>query len=665
MKKCLYTLLFLMSLPLLVFATDVAPPTFQVVGVDTALRPDIVVGVVMEATSPQHFKVEVNGHEAAFQFKAAQESLLKKTVILIDSSLSLSAYNFNRIKMSASRFIQNISDSHSVGVYSFHDNLVQHCDFSTDKARLLQCIASIQRGGNFSRLYSALSEIKEKLKSNVWNQYNSIFLLSDGFDEKSTIDEIQAVKNISSANIKVFSDGYSNVDKFYLEKLKFLSKQTNGAFSQFGNPPILPENIPGKNAILLKFIVRMDSDFFKAENQLSILNTSTNQRINITILLPDHGYQNVKSNFSFWKNILWVIFILLAVFLIAFFLLRWMRNKLEEQRDPFANQNTELQQLDRPSAVKKKATGWSSFFMQFLWRNERIILMLSGGGSLSAYRRNRSASHHSFFARLVFDRKIHTRRKKLALHVPELQSLLDTFHKEVQGAQDSVLRSGINLNELKSTDLFADLFLLRTGNSPFELDQAIKNIYNLDQDRILKLIPYMIHVAKESEGVEKDINLNLIKEMALNLNLNIDEARDVNHLDAWWNKSKSLMTVKEQKVGDILFQNSFTSGDKITFFYQEKNSLLQFDAIHLRTEADAIIISTDRKFILDSIFCFYKANIKPEENMMVFNDYYFVQLLEIYTNKQNLYEMTMKIPKTEDGVDREVIAILELLFGDK
>ncbi|MCP4135792.1 MAG: VWA domain-containing protein [bacterium] len=256
-------------------------------------------------------------------------------------------------------------------------------------------------------------------------------------------------------------------------------------------------------------------------------------------------------------------------------------------------------------------------------------------------------------------------QKRITKTVPGLKEILDAFEDDIAEHEKDIIGIKTYDDSDSDFDLFADIFLNNKGKMNVEMNQILNAIFNLDSNKISKLIPFMIHVVKDSSGFEKDNNLNLLKEMAQNLNLSLDTENDINHLEEWWNKNKEKVNAEIKKQNENKSFEKFQKDENLLFYFIEDNNIREGTGSVVTANNEEFIVLSDSKILLDTILCFYRINANSNSTTVSLDDYYFLQLHEISKEKNKTYRLKSLRISSEQMENEDVKKIVNFLLVNK
>ena len=78
------------------------------------------------------------------------------TAILVDTSRSVSTWQFQQAKERLVELLPELTSKGEVALYTFNDSPETLVDFTSDTARLRTAVENLQLGGNYTLLYDCL-----------------------------------------------------------------------------------------------------------------------------------------------------------------------------------------------------------------------------------------------------------------------------------------------------------------------------------------------------------------------------------------------------------------------------------------------------------------------------------------------------------------------------
>jgi len=248
---------------------------------------------------------------------------------------------------------------------------------------------------------------------------------------------------------------------------------------------------------------------------------------------------------------------------------------------------------------------------------------------------------------------------------PALKKLLHDFNEDIGEYDKEIIELEIYNEDDSDFDLFADVFLFGTGN--LQMSHILSELKNLHSSDITKLIPFMIHVVKDSSGYDKINNLHFLKEMAQNLNLSLDSDNDINHLDEWWNKNKekAIAEAKNNRRNSVLISSDFKLHENILCYFHDDEGLVTANISIENANKEELDGLSDKRIRLDTIISFYKENLTSYDNHATVDNYHFLQLYEISKESDHLYRIKAQWIKAANIDNDEVQRLLNLLLVKK
>ncbi len=168
-----------------------------------------------------------------------------RSVLVIDTSATMSGVPFNRTIEAIQRFINIKRDQDQVAIIALRDNTDGYelvSNFESNPTILYSRLGDLKPTGKKTRLYDGIAYALQTsgaagagASSSEAAQYPAstcIIVFSDGKDEGSAIDRSDLMNRITSLEIPVpiYSIAYTRINQSYLKNLQALSKNSFGIF---------------------------------------------------------------------------------------------------------------------------------------------------------------------------------------------------------------------------------------------------------------------------------------------------------------------------------------------------------------------------------------------------------------------------------------------------
>ncbi len=152
-------------------------------------------------------------------------------LLVLDTSGSVKGEPLEGIKRSAIEVVSLLGEMDRCGVMTFNDEVSLVVSFTSNTHRVKGEIRRLQVKGRNTVLFDALDQAVILLRKEE-DKKRFVLVFSDGKDEgsQSTLDKV--INGARSAQISIFSVGYSQVEKGYLTNLENISSKTGGIFSE-------------------------------------------------------------------------------------------------------------------------------------------------------------------------------------------------------------------------------------------------------------------------------------------------------------------------------------------------------------------------------------------------------------------------------------------------
>ncbi|MGJ3238872.1 MAG: vWA domain-containing protein, partial [Anaerolineae bacterium] len=233
MRKWLTSLLILIiSIPaLMVFAQDAPNPSLEITGANASDLPTLTIttnvldrtNLPVEGLTIEDFTL---GGELAENTRIVSvenvttDNLSFASVLVIDTSTSMSGFPLQQAKEAAALFVQSIGEDAPVAIATFNTRVRLVQDYTTDTALLLDVIDSLGVSGR-TALYDA-AVFGVDVAANAPIPRRAMILLSDGaeFGGESTNPREAGLAQAQQRGVSVYTVGLGfGTDRTYLEEL--------------------------------------------------------------------------------------------------------------------------------------------------------------------------------------------------------------------------------------------------------------------------------------------------------------------------------------------------------------------------------------------------------------------------------------------------------------
>lgn len=205
-----------------------------------------------------------------------RERLPLDLVLLLDTSSSLRVKGIDTVKAAAVTFLKHLDASDRVSLYEFKNNPIKLLDFTTDRKRLIEQIASLEALGEtalFDSLTQGLADLKGRRRGR-----KALVLFTDGrdsvYEEPETKGRLlrQSIARAQNQEVTLFTIGLgSRVHKGAMERLAL---ETGGRYHH-------AEGVTDLSGIFAEIIIDL-----KHQYVLGVVSKSTGsgfQRLDITV----------------------------------------------------------------------------------------------------------------------------------------------------------------------------------------------------------------------------------------------------------------------------------------------------------------------------------------------------------------------------------------------
>ena len=228
---------------------------------------------------PKAFKLREDGEPQTLDV-VARETFAMNVVLLVDNSQSMQR-RMADVRRAAERFATSLDKGDTVTVVPFHTELSTITGPTNDVATISEAIAAMRAGGGTAILDSVYSAVKllDDMKGR-----RIIVLITDGFDENSTLKLAQVIERAQSARISVYALAIGGVTGVSLNGETTLRQITSGTGGRVF--------FPWREGDLVGIARDVAED---AHNRYLITYTPSNQKKdgtyrNITVEVPE-GYK--------------------------------------------------------------------------------------------------------------------------------------------------------------------------------------------------------------------------------------------------------------------------------------------------------------------------------------------------------------------------------------
>lgn len=148
--------------------------------------------------------------------------------LLLDVSHSMTR-DLSAVQTAAAELVSRLDAESRVGVYGFHQGLVEAADTTTQHAVARAAIHDLSAGGG-TALYDALYRVLENLRAVPGRK--AVVLFSDGMDERSVTPLPTVVEMARDSEVLLYTIGTerSDPERRAREDLRRLSEETGGRF---------------------------------------------------------------------------------------------------------------------------------------------------------------------------------------------------------------------------------------------------------------------------------------------------------------------------------------------------------------------------------------------------------------------------------------------------
>ncbi|MCB1169759.1 MAG: VWA domain-containing protein, partial [Leptospiraceae bacterium] len=277
-------------------------------------------------------------------------------VVVIDATKSVPRKDFLHSRKAALNLVRNLPDSDRVAVYRINGKPVQIISMtalSSDRARVLDSIASIERTGMKTRIYDALYvglDHARKAKTSFEARGSVLILFTDGRDEGSYLSDEDAISiagEAREARIPVYTilNGQARgEDHFQKIALKTGGEVFRGQFPE--------KKLQPSSDSLARYTIRYESGARAWEGYPGKEVTLRIEYLNETDRFAETVYEVPFRLFDGQQSALgWILLGLGLLLLIAFFVLIWLalRRASRKRLPPVSEEVMQGWEPDKPS----------------------------------------------------------------------------------------------------------------------------------------------------------------------------------------------------------------------------------------------------------------------------------------------------------------------------
>ncbi|HNX37728.1 MAG TPA: VWA domain-containing protein [Candidatus Cloacimonadota bacterium] len=267
-------------------------------------------------------------------------------MLCIDNSTSMAGEPLSSVKAAIKKFIGDKRANDEIAISTFAGSWVLVSDFTTETSLLMAKIDEIQAQSGATAMYYGAYKSLEQIKKTARNAAQSLILFGDGKDENQTdaYEEEDVIKLAVENQIPVFTVGYTNVDRQYLQALEHLSEETGGIYYYATNASELSEYYNKLRRQLLNsyvlnyYPIDLPGD---GQEQTLVINVTTDMgkggteaKIKLPTGRPAHSQVVKKKSKLSTTTLLIILGVLLVVGgLAAFFVIRANKKKAAQKKD--------------------------------------------------------------------------------------------------------------------------------------------------------------------------------------------------------------------------------------------------------------------------------------------------------------------------------------------
>ncbi len=249
----------------------------------------------------------------------------------------------------------------------------------------------------------------------------------------------------------------------------------------------------------------------------------------------------------------------------------------------------------------------------------------------------------------------------------ELNDLIEIFSNDTEDYLNQNKNVFYDTGGEIEIDNIVENFLFKSfsaGIEGFDINRVFQDISSYDDETLAKLMPYMIQVVKDSHGTEKEANLGILKNLAMNLNINIPEMSDVNQWDDWWKKNKSGVLNEIAKLDETELEKKSAFGfyihEDIICYRLKNEKIFELQGRILNINANEITLLIYDLLDLEEIIAIYSR--VDDGDIFIKSTYSFLRCMWIAEIEENMYEAGVVFVMENESHDAE--NIIEKLAGE-
>ncbi len=622
-------------------------------------------------------------------------------VILIDASGSLRKNKRKQIKKAAQAFIIKMRGGDEAAVFQFHDYLKKLIGFTENKKKLVNAVARLKKGGRYTRMYNAITKISNYLHKNGKNSKKIMLIIGDGHDEKSTKSIGAAIKSAQKYKIPVYSMGYSNINPKYFESLKRISRETGGLFSQEG-----AVDLASKILTIEKSTYEIMFKLFGIgkNNKLALLIKSQNLNVDIPIDLSAFYKKEIPAESKLIYIIIAGILFILLIFIFLIIKVKKGKKKSlfnEDEKKKFSylvlftlENIKDKKTLKIFKSITSSASISASMLKNFINELHLVKEKLKENELINEDDFNSILSKLKKL--LEEDQPVSLKRYLVNPYLAQIINLIAQLQgtkgdiKEIQAKSEEVKKFVLKFEEETKIfkedliddilfdesnmvlDSFLDQYLAKiffTGIGEFDIEKIIKEIQGLEVEDIYRVVPFMIQVVKDAEGFEKNAGLNILKNLALNMNINPDDLEGVNDWENWWIKQKEQILEKIKKEPIVQKEKEEASlglhiHDELVLYAFHNNKLSDIKARIVGLHNDYLVFIINEPYLLEQVFCLYSGKDDIESDILIVHDYMVLRLIEVEEIEESVFEVKLEYLKQSESEEKLIESLEKIMEED-
>jgi hypothetical protein len=249
----------------------------------------------------------------------------------------------------------------------------------------------------------------------------------------------------------------------------------------------------------------------------------------------------------------------------------------------------------------------------------------------------------------------------------ELNSLRESFKRHNDNILIKLKTDFLDIKKDPDFDNAIDNILYKiysAASQGYNFEDISKITSKYSADIIVKLLPFVIQIVKDSEGSQKLAGENILKNLALSLDIDNTDVAKIDNWEKWWKKNKTDIHKKVCNVEQSVTSESegslgFSKHEDLIFYLCQQENLREIKGHVIEASVSNLSVVFNEILPLETVIALYQREASSDK--LYGSPYIFFKVMKIEVEDLNIYEFELKIIIDES---KKYLKKLEKLIGN-